>query len=76
MTSDKSHASFQVLTILEDESTKLCNDILSSPEEIIVGNIKNKNAEKMKDVDFKQIDHKGIFFKREILSHICSIEKN
>ena len=73
MTSDKSHAAFQVLTICEDENTKLHNAILSNPEEMTVENIK-KNAETMKDSYFKKIDHKGIRFKHEILSCICLID--
>ena len=42
MTSDKSHAAFQVLTICEDESTKLYDDILSHPEEKIVEKLKTQ----------------------------------
>ena len=39
-------------------------------------NINNTNAEIMKNVYFKKIDHTGIRFKYEILRCICSIEKN
>ena len=42
MTSDKSHEAFQVLTICEDESTKLHNAMLSNPDETIVENIKKQ----------------------------------
>ena len=38
--SNNSHADFQVLTICEDESTKICNTILSNSEETIVEKIK------------------------------------
>ena len=44
MTSDYSHAAFQVLDICEEERTKLHDDILSNTGEKIVENIKNKNA--------------------------------
>ena len=44
MTSDKPHAAFQVITICEDENTKLYNDVTSNPEEMIVENIKNTNV--------------------------------
>ena len=74
MTSDKSNTAFQLLTTCEDERTKLYNAILSNLEEKMVENIKNTNAEMMKEVCFKQIDHKGIRFKHEILSCICSID--
>ena len=42
---------------------------------MIVENIKNENAEIMKDTHCKKIDHAGIRFKHEIMSCICSIEK-
>ena len=74
MTSDKSHAAFQVPTICEDESTKINNAILSKPEEIMVENIENTNAETMKYFHFKQIDHKVIRFKHEVPSCIFSID--
>ena len=59
MTSNNSHAYFQVLTICEDENTRLHDVILSNLEDKIVENIKNTNAEIMKDVHYKQIDHTG-----------------
>ena len=68
MTFDNSHAAFQVLIICEHENSKLYNDILSNPEEMIVENIKNKNTEIMKHFHYKQIDHTALRFKHEILS--------
>ena len=44
MTSDNSHADFQVLTICEDENTKLHDDIWSNLEETIVETLKHTNT--------------------------------
>ena len=57
-----------MLTIWEDENTKLYDIILSNLEDAIVENIKNINMWIMKDAHFKKNDHKGIRFKHEILS--------
>ena len=54
MTFKNSDAAFQVLTVYEDKNTKLYDDILSNPEDKIVENIKNTNAEIMKDVHCKK----------------------
>ena len=43
MTPDKSHTSFQVLTICEDKSTKIYNAIMSNPEETLAEYIKTHN---------------------------------
>ena len=73
MTFDNSHADFQVLTIYEDESTKLCNAIFSDLEEMIVEKIKSTNAEMMSDIHCKKINHIRLRHKHEILSCDCSI---
>ena len=54
ITSGKSHTCSQVQTIYEDETPKLCNAALSSPEEKIVENIKNTKSETIKGAHFKK----------------------